>query len=89
MNRIGYSKEKTKFLVDGFRYGFRLQHQGEVTNTDPHNDSSISDHYDIAENKIQAEVSAGRMKGPFTQPPFKVFHASPQKIKGEIYRGKV
>jgi hypothetical protein len=88
LDNIGYDTSKTKFLVDGFRYGFRLQHQGEVTNTNPENDITISEHYAVAKHKIESEVSAGRMKGPFTKQPFETFHISPLKLREKTTAGK-
>jgi hypothetical protein len=81
LDTIGYDKAKTDYLVNGFTHGFRLQHSGDVTNTLPNNDPSIDMHFEAAKKKIDKEVQAGRMKGPFLEPPFTNFHVSPLKLR--------
>ena len=80
LKQIGYDRTKTKFLVDGFRYGFRLQHESQATTTAPKNDPSIDALFSVAKEKIDKEVASGRMKGPFDEPPFEEFHISPIKL---------
>ena len=88
LKRIGYDKKKTEFLVDGFRHGFRLKHEGELTQEEPCNDPSIAEHPEAAKEKIQSEVDKGRMKGPFDTPPFSNFHISPIKLREKTEKGK-
>ena len=71
LKRINYDPEKTKFLVDGFRYGFKIRHEGSLTEQEPANDQSITDYPQAAKEKIDGEVSKGRMMGPFDTPPSK------------------
>jgi hypothetical protein len=80
LQHISYDLEKTQYLVNGFTYGFRIQHQGIVSGPTPVNDPSISQHFEIALQKINKELSAGRMKGPYSSPPFKHFRISPIKL---------
>ena len=35
LNRIGYDKVKTQYLVDGFKNGFRLNQVGELGTAEP------------------------------------------------------
>jgi hypothetical protein len=88
LNAVGYDKEKTKYLVDGFTHGFRIKHDGQVTSTLPNNDQSVSEHLEVAKEKVASEVKAGRMKGPFSAPPFKIFHVSPIKMREKSTAGK-
>lgn len=74
--------------MDGFTNGFRLQHFGKVTHTQPPNDFSINKNFSVAQQKISDEVLAGRLVGPFLSPPFKVFHVSPLKLREKSTPGK-
>ena len=71
LKRIKYDPNKTKFLVDGFRYGFKIKHEGTLTEEEPDNDQSIRDYPQAAKEKIDGEVSKGRMMGPFDTPRLK------------------
>ena len=88
LNRIGYDRSKTKFLVDGFRHGFRLQHDGPLSTEIPSNDASIEQHPEAVMEKINKELAAGRLKGPFDHPPLQNFHVSPAKIKEKSTKGQ-
>ena len=88
LRRINYDPEKTKFLVDGFRYGFKIRHEGSLTEEEPANDQSITDYPQAAKEKIEGEVSKGRMMGPFDTPPFEKFHVSPIKLRKKTEPGK-
>lgn len=88
LNRIGYDREKTKFLVDGFRSGFRLQHDGPLSTEIPTNDSSIEQHPQAVKEKLNKELAAGRLRGPFDSPPLPLFHVSPAKIKEKSIKGQ-
>ena len=41
LEAIGYDKTKTKYLVEGFKNGFRLDHDSPVASAVPNNDPSI------------------------------------------------
>ena len=88
LQRIGYDKEKSEFLVNGFKYGFRLQHSGLLSSDIPHNDPSIDKHADAVSQKLAKELAAGRLRGPFDNPPFPQFHVSPAKIIEKSTQGE-
>jgi hypothetical protein len=88
LQAIDYDKSKTDYLVNGFKYGFRLQHHATVSNSLPDNDHSVSEHHTIVQDKIEIELKAGRLQGPFEHPPFQNFHVSPIKIVEKATRGK-
>ena len=88
LEQIGYNKEKTEYLVDGFKNGFRLQHHSSVSSTAPKNDPSVLEHHHSVQQKIDKELQAGRLLGPFTQPPFPNFHVSPIKLVEKSEKGK-
>ena len=87
LDTIGYDKSITKYLVDGFTHGFRLEHNSPVTPTEPENDISITIHSHVAQQKIENEVKAGRMKGPYINPPLPNFHVSPIKLREKTVKG--
>lgn len=88
LDRIGYDKEKTSFLVNGFKYGFRLKHQGDLSTDIPRNDSSIDQNHEAVMGKVQKELAAGRLRGPFDKPPLPDFHLSPCKVIEKSTKGE-
>ena len=61
----------THYLIDGFRFGFRVHFVGErLAYESPHLKSALE----------QPECNAGRILGPFTTPPFSNFRTSPLGI---------
>ena len=88
LDAIGYDKVKTKYLVEGFKNGFRLDHDSPVSSAVPNNDPSIQSHHSIVQEKLDAEIAAGRLAGPFTSPPFPNCHISPLKIVPKSTPGK-
>ena len=62
----------TEILVQGFTHGFRLSYSGPRGPLDCRNLQSFYDHRDIhiRLQKLNSEIAAGRVKGPYTsQPP--------------------
>lgn len=76
----GYDLILTQFLVDGFRYGFRIHFVGERFAFESPNLKSAVDQPDITSAKLRKECDAGRIVGPFTTPPFPNFRCSPLGI---------
>ena len=68
--------------MDGFRHGFRLMHEGELTQEEPANDPSIEQYPEAAAGK-----NVNRGKPPFDTPPFSKFHVSPIKLREKQRRG--
>ena len=73
----GYSLPLKKFLVDGFRSGFRISYIGEYSHFESPNLQSAIHSPDVAFAKLQKEIDAGRVVGPFDAPPFPSFRTSP------------
>jgi len=90
LDRINYDKSETQYLINGFTYGFKLGHEGPVSDSEPSNDISVDNLPEITLQKIQKEIVAGRLAGPFDHPPFTPFHCSPiklvEKSKKNTYR---
>ena len=66
-----YDQEKTKRLVEGFRFGFTLGYEGrqDVKITSPNLKVSIGDEIELW-NKVMKEVKELRYAGPFEKIPF-------------------
>ena len=73
----GYDPSLKRFLVDGFRYGFRIHFVGERRAYDSPNLKSALDKPDITSEKLRKGCEAGRIVGPFPAPPFRNFRTSP------------
>ena len=73
----GYEIEKSKFLMEGFKLGFKIPFIGKEEFMTCQNLKSAKENPDILNEKIQKELLAGRIEGPFSNPPFENFRASP------------
>ncbi|XP_062604208.1 uncharacterized protein LOC134266009 isoform X1 [Saccostrea cucullata] len=77
---VGYDKSKTLYLLDGFRNGFKLEYEGDRGFQYSPNLKSALEKKDIVNQKISKELSAGRIAGPFPNPPFDSLKISPLGI---------
>jgi hypothetical protein len=64
-------------LLHGFTHGFDLKFQGPRLPQRCHNLQSFSNNLQVGVQKVNKEVQAGRIAGPFNQPPFPNLHCSP------------
>lgn len=64
-------------LVRGFKFGFPLQYAGPRIYYEAKNLKSARDAPHIVQQKLDKEVSLGRMAGPFDEIPFPTFRVSP------------
>lgn len=70
-----------KSLLDGLKFGFKLNYSGPRLPLDlPTQSEIVGEKAVIASNKIQKEISLGRVAGPFTSPPFPTFRISPISV---------
>ena len=80
LKAFNYDKEKTNYLVHGFRNGFDLHYEGPLSNTcreAPNLKLHVGSQVEMW-NKIMVEVKAGCYAGPFKgKPPFKHYVQSP------------
>ena len=74
---IGYCVNESKFLVDGFTYGFPIHYFGTPFLGSVTNHPSALLHADVVNTKLSKEISLGRIAGPFPSPPFANFQSSP------------
>lgn len=79
----GYDQVKYDYLIDGLTNGFHLEitegsqflSQSDLPPT--HNHQSALRNFEAIDTKIQNELQAGRLLGPFTSPPFDNYMVSP------------
>ena len=87
LNKCNYPKDKTQYLVQGFRYGFKLGHMGEAEDIDANNSRNAMEHIEVVEGKLEAELEKGRIAGPFRKKPFKKFQISPLNVREKSVKG--
>ena len=73
----GYDIILKRFLVDGFRYCFRVNFVGGRVSYESPNLKSALERPDITRAKLRKECDAGRIVGSFSTPPFLNFRCSP------------
>ena len=74
----GYDPEKTRILVDGFRFGFGIGYNGpKIRRSTAENILFSVGNKVILWNKVMKEVKLGRVAGPYKSPPFDNFIQSP------------
>ena len=74
---MGYDIQKGNELYRGFSSGFSLHYSGARTPFDSKNLKSANINADIVKQKIQAEIDAGRVAGPFDSQPIPTLRVSP------------
>lgn len=65
------------FLLDGFKTGFSLNYEGPRVSSESKNIKSALEHPEIVLKKLEKELAAGRIAGPFVSPPFATLRVSP------------
>ncbi|XP_062587810.1 uncharacterized protein LOC134249476 [Saccostrea cucullata] len=73
----GYDRNKQKYLVEGFKVGFKIPFEGQRIFRESDNLKSAKDNLDILKQKIQIEIDNHRVAGPFKEIPFQNFQSSP------------
>ena len=76
-------------LINGLKYGFKLQYSGSRVPTFCKNSKSIVRNFSNVSLKLDKEIQLGRIAGPFLCPPFPTFRCSPlalipKKTEGEF-----
>ena len=72
-----YAPQLVDILLCSFSFGFRIHFQGAEQPFEACNLRSASENPTAVDAKLQRELGAGRLAGPFTSPPFKNFRVSP------------
>ena len=85
----GYTPSIAEHLVSGFTFGFSIRHEGQRISSHSQNLMSALHNPDVVDLKIEKELLAGRLSGPFEMPPLSPFRVSPlgvipKKTPGEF-----
>lgn len=83
-----YKHDDAKYIDNGFSNGFPIQYEGPRVATDANNLKSVRDNKIIAKEKIEKEISKGRVAGPFDVKPFIRFRVSPIGLVPKKEAGK-
>ena len=73
----GYKTSLFEQLVTGFNQGFRLHFKGPQEGYSANNLSSAAQHPEIVDSKLEKEMQADRIRGPFDHPPIDNLKVSP------------
>ena len=84
-----YAEDKKCELLHGLTHGFRLHYEGPDRQRTSINHKSARDNIDIVKLKLDKELAAGRIAGPFDKAPFQNFQIpslglAPKKAPGQI-----
>ena len=86
----GYNPLLTRYLIEGFTFGFAIDFQGPPLNNRCVNLVSAQEHPEVVDCKLAKELASERITGPFLHPPFTpAFNVSPiglqpKKTPGEF-----
>ncbi|CAB4027902.1 Cortactin-binding 2, partial [Paramuricea clavata] len=85
----GYEPSIINTLISGFSFGFPLNYQGDIKSIESKNLTSALQYPKIVDMKLDKELAANRLAGPFSSPPFNSFCVSPlglvpKKTPGEF-----
>ena len=75
-------------MIDGFKNGFRLNFSGERLAQDSPNLKSANDNPEVVQAKIDAEMAAGRIAGPFSTRPQHDLKLSPLGVVPKRQEGQ-
>ena len=81
LHHIGYNIQLTNYLVDGFLEGFSIGNSAEVEDIWGPNSRHVRQNATVVADKLETEILAGRIVGPFNDPPFSPFHISPLNVR--------
>ena len=69
------------FIINGFKYGFRIGYTGNHTNVLASNAKSVNQNPEATLGKINEELKLGRLAGPFITSPFSYFKSCPLALR--------
>ncbi|MCU7858829.1 MAG: hypothetical protein KZQ86_03130 [Candidatus Thiodiazotropha sp. (ex Lucinoma kastoroae)] len=72
-----YDSSDSNYILDGFRSGFSLHYSGTHVAVESKNLKSAMESPAIVQDKIDKEILAGRVAGPFTERPMETLRVSP------------
>lgn len=79
-----------ELLSNGFKYGFPLHYEGSQNSSCAKNLLSAIQNPEAVDAKLDKEIAAHRIAGPYSSPPFPQFRISPlglvpKKTEGEFH----
>lgn len=82
VNKLGealsdYPQPEATTIFNGFKFGFSLHYSGLRTRVESSNLQSAKKLPEVVKQKIEKEISLGRVAGPFPNPPLDKFRVSP------------
>ena len=85
----GYIPSVVELLSNGFNYGFPLHYEGPQDSSCAKNLLSAIQNPEAVDAKLDKEIAAHRIAGPYSSPPFPQFRISPlglvpKKTEGEF-----
>ena len=85
----GYIPSLVELLSNGFNYGFPLHYEGPQDSSCAKNLLSAIQNPEAVDAKLDKEIAAHRIAGPYSSPPFPQFRISPlglvpKKTEGEF-----
>ena len=75
----GHTPSITEHLVSGFALGFSIHHEGQWISSHSQNLMFALHNPEVVDLKIEKELLAGHLSGPFEMPPFSPFRVSPSQ----------
>lgn len=79
---------KFYYLLCGLLNGFRLHYYGPIESSFSNNLFSASEHPDRLDQKLIRQIQAGRVVGPFSEPPLPNLRISPLGVIPKIAQGE-
>jgi hypothetical protein len=73
----GYDNDRVNLLTSGFTSGFHIPVFPNIQAVQSNNHLSAEQQFDLIQTDINIELTAGRIAGPFTSPPYNNFFVSP------------
>ncbi len=84
----GYDSDLRTFLVDGFRYGFRIKFDGASDCRAVKNSVIAQNNPVVLDQFVQKEMSLNRLYGPYNTLPFVQCHVSPVSLREKSDKGQ-
>ena len=82
------NKHFVSHIISGITNGFDLGFRGKDDSYIAQNMRSVVIQKDVVRNYIKGEITAGRVMGPFKEPPFSFFRCSPIGVVPKKTAGK-
>ncbi len=72
---------KKSYIIKGFTHGFRIHYEGDDEAVQSKNSQAALEHTAAVDEKLEEELTAGRIRGPFGKPPLPHFKYSPLSVR--------